>query len=224
MANNTNDFAEQMRQIAEQVYAEKGTRFNVADVPTHTHDDVNSVSLPFTSTVPNTGSGVLSATTLQLEKAVRSGGSTFKPASTITVPVPIIYGFNSAGTYPVAITFTGAVSSGATSATLTGNWAGTSGVFALQFGTFQGGGEVRYALMTNGSTAVTWPTALVSSYGTGASVVGNSAFNGGDAAPGTLIAFVNDDSTGAELWLKIDATNANSKATWFGVSLTKSVG
>ena len=37
------------RKQAEAVYAEKGTMFNVADVPTHTHNNIDSVSIPSTS-------------------------------------------------------------------------------------------------------------------------------------------------------------------------------
>lgn len=60
-----------------------------------------------------------------------------------------------------AVTFTVAPALGATSGTLTANWSGTTGTYNLNFvETVGGASESRPALLTNGSTAVTWSGAL----------------------------------------------------------------
>jgi hypothetical protein len=62
-----------------------------------------------------------------------------------------------------AATFTGGIAAGATTATLTGNWAGASGLYPI---TFSDGSQLR-ALMKNGNTAVTfYPASAPASPGT----------------------------------------------------------
>lgn len=57
-----------------------------------------------------------------------------------------------------AVTFTGTIASAATSATLTGNWAGITGQWATTFSN----GDVRNVTFTNGATTATWATGLSS--------------------------------------------------------------
>lgn len=98
------------RQIAEQVYNDLGTRYNVATVPTHSHNGVDSVQIAPSGvlgfmavpTQPNaTGAtgGVLSAINLggqQVTQGPNDSNYTTQntvPQPNITVfPVPIIYG------------------------------------------------------------------------------------------------------------------------------------
>lgn len=59
---------------------------------------------------------------------------------------------------PFTTTFTAIVASGATSATLSGAWAFTTGLYQIIFSN----GEVRLATLTNGLTAATWADATTS--------------------------------------------------------------
>lgn len=57
---------------------------------------------------------------------------------------------------PIAITFTGTVSGGAASATLTPAWGGTTATYIIRFST----GETRASALTNGSASCTWSQGL----------------------------------------------------------------
>lgn len=64
---------------------------------------------------------------------------------------------------PIAnsLTFTGAPGSGATSATLNGNWGGTTGAYLVWFVETAGGAnELRSVTLTNGQTTATWTGGL----------------------------------------------------------------
>jgi hypothetical protein len=62
------------------------------------------------------------------------------------------------------LTFSSGPAAGATSGTLSGNWAGQTGSYNLMFST----GEQRTVTLTNASTAVTWTTGLAATVGTAA--------------------------------------------------------
>jgi hypothetical protein len=65
--------------------------------------------------------------------------------------------FNFANPIAPALTFTGAPNSGATSATLTGNWTGTTGAYLVWFVETAGGAnELRSVTLTNGQTTANW--------------------------------------------------------------------
>ena len=70
-----------------------------------------------------------------------------------------------------AITFTGALTS-ATSGTLTANWGGPTGSFYVTFST----GAPQLAAFTNGSTAVTWSTAVTATAAANAATAQVAAF------------------------------------------------
>lgn len=57
---------------------------------------------------------------------------------------------------PVAKTLTGSLSAGATSATLSASWSGSTAVYIITFSS----GEVRPVNLTNGSTSMSWPDGL----------------------------------------------------------------
>lgn len=210
-------------------------QYTVPKVPVHVHNNIDAPNIPIQNVttfapLPGTGNGVISPDTLQdqvvdvLSNATPGeSANSFVPIS--VKPVPIIYGSGST----VSITWTSTVSAGATSATLSSSWGGTTGVYAVQFGTFQAGGEIRNVTLTNSATTATWTTPLVGSYSVDATVNGTAAFNGGDAPPGTMLFFVNgDQSPGVldvvELWIKIDNTDSTALSSWYGISLDLSVG
>ncbi len=68
------------------------------------------------------------------------------------------------------ITFTGSVSSGATSATLTTAWVGRTSDYFVIFST----GEIRAVLFTDGSTAVSWTPALTATATSTAGIQGTT--------------------------------------------------
>ena len=79
------------------------------------------------------------------------------------------YGYRIIGT---AITFTGALVA-ATSATLTANWTGETGVHSVVFSD----GSIRDVTLTNGATTATWSGAVTASTAATASRVRDSEFN-----------------------------------------------
>lgn len=92
-----------MQQIAEEVYANKGTRFGVADVPTHEHNGVDSSILPSSSIdqfvpLPADEGGVANIDILNGETINDSKQASGNLASAFTSPViyvdpiPTIYG------------------------------------------------------------------------------------------------------------------------------------
>lgn len=194
------------RRVAEEVYATKGTRFGVANVPIHTHNNTDTSQLPFINETPSNGNGVLSTQWLTgFVKGASSVAQTIVNMTTkyaffpVQIPIPIIQGFGTTST----LTLTGSPVAGATSATLTVAFAGTTGRYASRFGA-AGAGEMRKVQYTNGSTAVTWTTALVENTGsTSLIITGNSRFLGGDAPFGTMVGFLNSDDGIIQLWIKM---------------------
>lgn len=87
-----------------------------------------------------------------------------------------------------AITFTGSLSSGATSATLSSAWTGYTGGVSFAFSD----GETRICNVTNGSTAISWSTGLTSNVTASAKATGGhivlDSTNGNDTNTGTLAA------------------------------------
>lgn len=65
-----------------------------------------------------------------------------------------------------SVTFTTTRAAGATTATLTSGWGGTSGSYIILFSN----GDTRDVTLTNGNTAVTWTTGLAAAVGTAATV------------------------------------------------------
>jgi len=79
---------------------------------------------------------------------------------------------------PFTAAFTGALAAEAVAGTLTGNWTLPTGTYQIKFSN----GEYRLATFTNGSTAVTWTTAIIAS--ATASITVNAS-NGGSIVTGT---------------------------------------
>lgn len=215
---------QEARKQAEAVYAQKGTQYNVPDVPTHTHNSVDSVQLPSFNSIPNSGNGVLSPTKLI---GVLDGGVTasqqINQAATrtpslsniLSVSIPVIQGFGTT----FGTNLSGIPAAGATSGTLAaGAWGGTTETVAAQFAD----GEIRNVKYTNGSATVTWTPGLT--YSPGAvtlTQIANSRFHGGDAPLGTSIVFVNTDDGITQLWIRADLVGGTPStndlvAQWIG--------
>ncbi len=200
------------RTIATQVYQELGTQFGVASVPFHTHNNVDSPQIGDVSIfnflpLPANLNGVASLMVLGnqvIDNPVGNGVG--NPSSVYVHPLPIIYG---SGT-TAAITFTGALSAGAVSGTLTAGWSGATGVYAVQFSST----ETRNVTLTNGATSATWSTALVYAGTTSATVVADAVFKGGNAPQGTMVIFRNDDTNARQIWVKTDSIA--DPGTWLG--------
>lgn len=95
---------QEAKKAAEDVYNSKGTLFNVAQVPAHAHNNIDSKSIPPTSVdgfvpLPATSGGVVSPTTLG-NQGVGQGSinvgygylATGTQASFVSFPVTTIYG------------------------------------------------------------------------------------------------------------------------------------
>lgn len=206
---------------AEKVYASKGTQYGVANVPTHVHNGVDSVSIPPTSidnfaTLPSGLSGVLSRVALGTQ--VVTQGNTKSGFGAVTnviqsvfaeMPLVIISGGGNSTPY----TLTGTRPAGSTTATLTGNFVGTTGTYATSFFST----EVKQVRFTNGSAAINWSTPLqYSTAGTGISVNGDSTFNGGDAVLGTVVMFCAEESLTPQLWVR--ARNNTGDEKWWAIN------
>lgn len=213
----------QMRVIAEDVYNTKGTKFGVADVPTHGHNQIDSLQLPSMLSIPQTGDGVLSRSTLTgfvkgassvAQTVYTTGTSTPGVSNTLTVSIPIIQGFGNTSRSNVT---TGTPALGATSATLTGVFVGPTGRYATQWLlSDSGSNEIRYIQYTSGSTAITWTKALTVAAGTTQlTIIANSRFLGGTAPLGTSIGFVNGDNGIRQLWIRADVSNDGING-WYG--------
>lgn len=63
-------------------------------------------------------------------------------------------------TFAQLLALTTTISSGATSATLTSAWTGSSGLYRAQLGG-QGGGQIVYIVLTNASASVAWDNAAI---------------------------------------------------------------
>lgn len=206
---------------AKAVYADKGTMFGVADTPTHSHNNVDSTQLPFLNTIPSVGSGVLSPTQLigvgngsssQVQSVFFANTSTPSINNLLSLAVPIIGGFGT--TSP--LTTTTAPLAGAVSATLTGNFGGTTSIINTLFGD----GEMRKVQYTAGSTAITWSGGLTfNTLSTTITLTAASRFQGGDAPLGTLIIFTNPDDGLKQLWFRADV-EGDLVNQWFGFDFT----
>lgn len=109
-------------------------------------------------------------------------------------------------TTPYQLTFTGSVSAGATSATLSSSWTLPSGSYYIVFS------DAEYLLgtFTNGSTAVTWSPALTSNV-TSAITVRHSS--GGDIVIGSGTTFYSDMANSS--WFQVAASTGDNK--WYQI-------
>lgn len=97
------------REIALEVYTQKGTQFGVANVPAHTHNNIDSNNIPPTSVsgfypLPGTNTGIVSPQTIGNQVVTQGSSSrgfghfaTVSPASFVVYPQVIIFG-NGGGT------------------------------------------------------------------------------------------------------------------------------
>lgn len=90
-------------------------------------------------------------------------------------PTKLYVGWKDGSTYGIdlinqstALTFTGSLALAAVSATLTGNWTGTTGYYTVSFSN----GDERQVLLTNGATTATWTPGLSGTATTAATAAG----------------------------------------------------
>lgn len=209
------------KKAATQVYEEKGTRWGVAETPTHTHNSVDSVGVPAASVagflpLPAQTGDILAPSTLGNQVVIQ--GNTTRGYGVFTTvgqpsfpiyPVPIISGGGSSTPF----TLTGSPSAGAVSATLTAPYGGTTGTYSTSFSTT----EVKPVRFTNGSASITWPSGLVYAAGTAITLQGDSSFHGGNAPLGTVVIFSAELSVYPQLWVRVDNGAFNEK--WWGIDL-----
>lgn len=199
--------------------AAQKAQYGVTRVPVHIHNNIDAPNIPqysITGFVPLPGiDNSIASPTLLNGQALVFGDTAFSTpyinyANIFTYPLPIIYGYGTTS----SLTLTGTPISGATSATLTGAWGGVTGNYGIQFNST----EVRIAILTNGSTAITWSPGL--STGAGSStitLIGNARFKGGNAPYGTVIIFRNDDDGILQLWVRSQPGIITE--AWAGVDL-----
>jgi hypothetical protein len=108
-------------------------------------------------------------------------------------------------TTPYTTTFTGSVSKGATSATLSGSWALPSGTYLINFSD----NEYYIGTFTNGSTAVTWTTALTANV---TSAIKIQSATGGEIIIGSGTTFIADM---ANRWIQITAPTGDNQ--WYQI-------
>ena len=147
------------RQQATQVFNELGTKYGVAQVPTHTHNGVDSLQLNTQTFIQGNKyvSGLIEDTT----ETVEIGG--------ISNPTRIVFQGFVANNATTAYTLTGTVAMGATSATLDSNWTLPSDIRLVTFSN----GDTRMVTFTNASTSISW-TGGLSSGATASITVGAS--------------------------------------------------
>ncbi len=201
------------RDIAVQVYQEMGTQYAVPVVPFHVHNGIDASTIPGESldiveVLPSNMHGVLSQIVLGNQTVDNPAAEGFgDPATSPVVPIPVIYGYGTTS----SITMTGSPSTGAVSATLTGNWPNPTTTLAVAFTS----NEIRNVRFTSGSAAIFWVEPLTTGAGgTGATIIDNSRFKGGDAPYGTVIGFRNDDDNIYQIWVK--TISGVTSGTWIG--------
>lgn len=217
---------QEAKKAAQNVYATEGTRYGVADVPTHTHNNIDTGSVPASSVtgfvpLPAQLGDMLSPDTLGSQVVVQGnttksyGNNTAVGQATFPIyPVPIIYGGGSSTAY----TLTGTPAAGATSATLTAPYAGTTGTYATAFSST----EIKNVNFTNGSANISWSSGLeLPGGGTGISLNGASVFQGGDAPLGTMVIFSAELSLTPQLWIRVDQGAVAAK--WWGIDFTTGI-
>lgn len=208
------------RQIAEDVYKTQGTQFGVSTTPAHLHNNIDSSSLPPLSIegyspLPATPGSILDPNFMGHQIVIQGDSSSTydSPANVMQsvfpiFPIATIYG----GGNSTAYTLTGSPIAGATTATLTGAYVGTTGTYATAFQS----SEIKNVLFTNGSTALSWTTKLqYSGGGVNISLNGDSAFKGGDATLGTSVIFSAAEALIPEIWFRIDQPATIEK--WWGI-------
>jgi len=77
-------------------------------------------------------------------------------AKTLTIDGTVMFGAHSCFNVGVPVTFTATIANGATSATLSNNWAFSTGSYQIHFSDNQ----IRTVTLTNGSAAVSWTSGL----------------------------------------------------------------
>ena len=136
-----------------------------------TYNSSGATSLSPSAITPAAGDSLVIAVFTEYGPCLTAGGASFSLSDNQSNTYNLI-GLNTTYTGgETALTFTAGPGSGATSATLTANFSGTSGGnYVIQFSD----NEIRRATLTNGSTSVTWTGGLSATVGTAATAWANS--------------------------------------------------
>ncbi len=130
------------RKIATDTYNDLGTKYNVAQVPAHSHNGIDSNRLAYKDIIQgNKYTTVISEDTTE---TATIGG--------IYNPTRILFQGFAANNAVINYELDGPLSGGETSANLLVTWTGNTGGRSVTFSN----GDVRYVTFTNGSVAITW--------------------------------------------------------------------
>lgn len=225
---------------ARKVYAEEATKYGVAKTPLHRHNGADSptigngsinnfYALPATPVAPlqtngiqNGGGdpqvpvpGVLWPELLGLQTVDNPADaqSQSDPSNVWVMPIPSIQGFGTT----TNLTMTATRPQGATTATLTALWGGTTGRQLTKFST----GEQRDVLYTNGSASISWTPGLYFATSSAAiTIIANARFKGGEAPLGSMIMFTNYDDGIRQLWVRADIQQ-EPVDRWYGFNFAE---
>lgn len=202
----------------------KNKQFNISKITNHEHNgmDSNKISAIYVKgflPLPATQGGVVAAEVLGDEIVIqgesRNGYGTFNTVNKVQFPIyPIPTIMGGGNTTPE--TLTGAVAAGATSATLTGAWAGDTEILTVMFATW---GELADVQFTAGSAAISWPAPLENASSASITIVGDAIFKGGEAPYGSAIIYASVDNLYPILYLRVPMEGQIYK--WWGIPLTE---
>lgn len=207
-----------IREIIRQELAsqQRDAQYGVSRVPVHTHNGLDSPAISAHDvtgfqTLPGTGQGVVSTSLLNGQNYLGPPTTTtLNPSRVVQYPLLVIYGSGTTSSDNLTAT----PSAGATSATLTGAWGGSTGLRGVQFGS----DEVRNVQFSNGSTSITWsPPLEIGAVSSTISIIANARFKGGDAPDGTMVLFRNDDDGVLQFWVR--SQGGVIPDAWAGVEL-----
>lgn len=215
-----------VRQIAidEIAKAAQKAQYSVSRTPIHIHNNTDAPNVPAQNVtgfkiLPASIGGVLDPIILNgqyynvLENAV---GQPITPTA-VEFPITIIYGYGTtdtsqtttftlAGAQP--LTLTGALSIGATSATLNASWTFTTGVEQVTFSN----GNIRAVTFTHGSASISWTGGLTAVATTSITTAGATTGVLSGSYPGTTANLATQFDSG-EVRI-VQFTNGSTAISW----------
>jgi len=207
-------------------------QYNLSKITNHEHNGTDSnkisaINVQGFEPLPANKGGVVNPLVLGDETVIqgnsRNGYGVFNTVNKVQFPIypiPNIMGGGSQANYTV----TGAISAGATGATL--GVPGATGPSGLEpypnptdtIPTIFSTGELADVTYTFNSSRISWPAPAIYGGTTTITQVGDSVFKGGEAVYGTMLAFSSGpDSLTPTLWVRVPVEGTEAK--WFGVLL-----
>ena len=200
----------------------RNKQFNLSKIQAHEHNGTDTVqiippNIKGFSVFQGTPGGVANPTLLggqimvQQNSYLNYGTDGPSNATFSMQPIPVIYG----GGNTEALTLTGVLTAGDTSATLDSNFLNPTGTYTI----VTSFGELIDAHFTLNHTAVTWTTPLYYGGSTSIGLVGNTVFKGGECETGCMLVFSDLESLYPTLWIRVQRDGFSNK--WWGVQLTE---